>query len=579
MTFFVITYLAGVLTIATPCIFPILPFVLTRVDEPFKRGGLPFLLGLAMTFTVVASLAAVAGGWAVEANRYGRVAAVALLTLFGATMLWPGLATAIARPIATLGARLGDWASPPATSKSASAASSLLLGVAAGLLWAPCAGSVLGLILTGAALRGPSLETSLLLLSYGMGAATALAAGVLISGRVFTAIKRSIRWGDRLRRLSGMSVMAGAAVIWLGLDNELLQLWPSSTAAALEHTLLVEVRKEPAMTINATQAAANPTAPTPLGSLLMNRQWLNTRPLQPDDLRGKVVLVNFWTYSCINCLRALPYVRGWAKTYGDRGLRVVGVHTPEFAFEKELGNVSKALVALGITYPVAIDSDFSIWRAFGNQAWPALYFIGADGRVRHRALGEGDYEQSEMLIRHLLSEATTASASFPIAPVIGEGIQAEADPRNLRSGETYIGYAQASGFASLEPIQRDAPASYKSMSRLPINQWSLEGRWNVGAEFATLNESPGGITYRFHARDLHLVLAPANPGQSARFRVLLDGAPPGAQHGVDVDVEGWGRVQDGRLYQLIRQTGPVTDHTFKIEFLDAGVRAYAFTFG
>jgi thiol-disulfide isomerase/thioredoxin len=322
-----------------------------------------------------------------------------------------------------------------------------------------------------------------------------------------------------------------------------------------------------------------PALSAPLVALLGTRQWLNTPPLRPDDLRGKVVVVNFWTYSCINCLRALPHVRAWARTYGDRGLLVVGVHTPEFAFEKDAGNVRQALAALGVTYPVAIDSDFRIWRAFGNQAWPALYVIGADGRVRHRVLGEGGYDQSERLIRQLLSEAAAAPVSEPLASVAAPGAQAASDAPNLGSGETYIGYAQTTGFASFGGIRQDVPALYRIVPPLAINRWGLAGTWTVGGEFATSNAPAGRIAYRFHARDLHLVLAPAVPNQTMRFRVTLDGAPPGADHGADVDPAGWGSVQDGRLYQLIRQTGPITDRTFEIEFFDAGVRAYAFTFG
>jgi cytochrome c biogenesis protein CcdA len=302
MRFLIVTYLAGLLTIASPCIFPILPFGLARADTPFRRGGLPLLLGLAITFAAVASLAAVAGGWAVEANRYGRTVALAVMTLFGLAMLLPGLAVAMSRPAVFLGARLASKAG-----HGASAGSSLLLGVATGLVWAPCAGPVLGLILTGAALRGPSLGTSLLLLAYGLGAATALAAGVLLSGRVLAAIKRSMGWGERIRQVIGAGVVAGAAIIWCGLDTGLLTRWSAASVTILEQTLLDELREESALIIPSAQAA--PALSGPLASLLTTRQWLNTKPLQTDDLAGKVVRVNFWTYSCINCLRTLPYVR------------------------------------------------------------------------------------------------------------------------------------------------------------------------------------------------------------------------------------------------------------------------------
>jgi cytochrome c biogenesis protein CcdA/thiol-disulfide isomerase/thioredoxin len=577
MTFFILAYLAGVLTVATPCIFPILPFVLARSDEPFRRGGLPMLLGLALAFAAVASLASVTGGWAVEANRYGRTAALAVMTLFGLTLLLPTLAARMTLPIVSVGSRLTSWAGRPTMAGRRTTGSSLVLGISTGLVWAPCAGPVLGLILTTAALRGPSLETSLLLLVFGLGAASSLAAGVLLGGRLLAVIKRSIRWGDGLRRILGATVVAGAATIWLGLETGLPSQWSSVIASALEQDLIVELRKEPALIVQSARANPAPGLSAPLVSLLGVRQWLNTPPLQAKDLRGKVVLVNLWTYSCINCLRMLPHVRTWAEKYHDRGLVVVGVHTPEFAFEKDIVNVGKALAALGVSYPVAIDSDFGIWRAFGNQAWPALYFIGADG-TRNRVLGEGGYEDSERLIQKLLSEANGPPPSKDIGVITGEGPQAEADERDLGSPETYIGYAQARGFVSSDGTQQDVPNLYRTVA-LAIDRWGLSGNWTIGSEFATLNDAHGRIAYRFHTRDLHLVLAPSSPGNAVRFRVTLDGAPPGVDHGSDVDAEGWGTMQDGRLYQLIRQTGPIVDRTFEIEFFDAGGRAYAFTFG
>jgi cytochrome c biogenesis protein CcdA/thiol-disulfide isomerase/thioredoxin len=573
-SFFVVAYLAGVLTIASPCILPILPFVLARADTPFRRGGLPMLLGLVMTFAAVASLAAVAGGWAVEANRYGRTVALAVLALFGLAMLLPGLATAMSRPAVSLGVRLAAT-----VGHQASTASSLLLGVATGLLWTPCAGPVLGLILTGAALRGASLETSLLLLAYGMGAATVLAVGVLLGRRVLAAMRRSMGWSDPIRRVIGAAVVAGAATIWLNLDTGLAANWPSAGITRLEQTLLDALAKEPAVIIPSARAARVPTVSGPLASLPTARQWFNSLPLQPGDLAGKVVIVNFWTYSCINCLRVLPHVRAWARNYGPRGLVVVGVHTPEFAFEKDAASVRKALRSLSISYPVAIDNDFGIWRSFGNQAWPALYFFDADGRLRHRVLGEGDYEHSEKVIEQLLTDAGSGPASGPSVPIVGQGPEAAPDASNLRSGETYIGYAQASGFASPGGIHQDAAALYRPASALGTNRWSLSGTWTIGGEFATLNAAGGRIAYRFHARDLHLVLAPASGDHIIRFRVTLDGKPPGVDHGTDVDADGWGSVQDGRLYQLIRQSGRIGDRNFEIEFFGTGVRAYAFTFG
>ncbi|HLZ84354.1 MAG TPA: redoxin family protein, partial [Caulobacteraceae bacterium] len=284
--------------------------------------------------------------------------------------------------------------------------------------------------------------------------------------------------------------------------------------------------------------AGAPAPPGPLRSLGRGGPWLNGPPLGPEDLRGKVVLVNFWTYSCINSLRPLPYVRAWAAKYRDRGLVVIGVHTPEFAFEKDLANVRRAVAGLGVGYPVVLDSDFAIWRAFDNQAWPAFYFIGADGRVRGRRLGEEGYDQSERLIQKLLTEAHGKPVTDAIVPVAGSGPQAAPDRRDLSSEETYVGFAKATGFASDGGLKLDAARLYQAPRRLDRNTWSLAGRWTVGGEFATLSAASGTIAYRFHARDLNLVLAPPPDGRPVRLRVRIDGAAPGADHGFDVDAQG-----------------------------------------
>ncbi|THD64453.1 redoxin domain-containing protein [Phenylobacterium sp.] len=307
--------------------------------------------------------------------------------------------------------------------------------------------------------------------------------------------------------------------------------------------------------------------------------WLNTPPLRAQDLRGKVVLVNFWTYSCINSLRVLPYVRAWAEKYRAEGLVVVGVHTPEFEFEKDLANVRRASASYGVDYPVVLDSHFHVWRAFNNEAWPALYFLGSDGRVRRQVLGEGSYDQSERLIQKLLSEANGRPVGGAITLVTGEGAEAAPDERDLGSPETYIGYGRASGFASPGGLKHDERRTYRGDISLGLNRWSLAGLWTAGDEFATLDQASGRIAYRFHARDLHLILGPSADGRPVRFRITIDGKAPGADHGVDVDAGGLGRVVEPRMYQLVRQARPVVARTFEIEFLDAGVRAYDFTFG
>jgi thiol-disulfide isomerase/thioredoxin len=306
--------------------------------------------------------------------------------------------------------------------------------------------------------------------------------------------------------------------------------------------------------------------------------WLNSEPLTPESLRGRVVLVDFWTYTCINWLRTLPYVRAWAEAYSDRGLVVLGVHTPEFSFEQDIGNVRHAVEAMGITYPVALDSEYRVWRAFANHYWPALYFVDATGRIRHHVFGEGDYDRSETVIRELLAEAGADLAERPLVSVAADGVEAAADWDDLATGETYLGDGRGTGFASPEP-QADQRREYTLPSRLLLNHWALSGSWTMGSEAVVLGEAGGRIAFRFHARDLNLVMGPVTRGASGRFRVHLDGRPPGAAHGVDVDDKGDGVVTDQRLYQLIRQPLPIADRQFEIEFVDPGVLATVFTFG
>jgi thiol-disulfide isomerase/thioredoxin len=308
-------------------------------------------------------------------------------------------------------------------------------------------------------------------------------------------------------------------------------------------------------------------------------QWLNSQPLTPSNLRGKVVLVDFWTYTCINWLRTVPYVRAWADKYKDQGLVVIGVHSPEFGFEKNIENVRRASTAMRIDYPIAVDSDHTIWRAFRNQYWPALYFIDAKGNIRHHQFGEGEYEQSELIIQQLLAEAGTGRTGHELVSVDGRGAEAAADWSSLKSPENYLGYERTENFASQGGAILGKRRVYAVPGRLRANQWALSGDWTVGKQAAVLNMAKGRIVYRFHARDLHLVMGPAERGASLRFRVLIDGKPPGAAHGIDVDEQGNGTVTEQRLYQLIRQPKPIEDRQFEIEFLDSGVEAYAFTFG
>jgi thiol-disulfide isomerase/thioredoxin len=317
----------------------------------------------------------------------------------------------------------------------------------------------------------------------------------------------------------------------------------------------------------------------PLYGLAGATGWVNSPPLTAKQLKGKVVLVDFWTYSCINCLRSLPYIRAWADKYKDSGLVVIGVHTPEFDFEKEQANVQRAVQKFGITYPVALDSNHAIWDAFHNEYWPAHYFIDAKGRVRFEHFGEGNYDQSERWIQQLLKERNSRPMPESTVSVEARGVEAASDENDVRSPETYIGYARAEHFASPGGIKADREKVYISPVQPRLNQWGLAGEWLDHGELAVL-QSPGGkIVFHFHARDLHLVLGPAANGKPVRFRVTIDGHAPENDHGVDTDAQGNGIVTDQRLYQLVRQRGAVTDHIFETEFEDSGVEAFSFTFG
>jgi len=316
-----------------------------------------------------------------------------------------------------------------------------------------------------------------------------------------------------------------------------------------------------------------------LASLRTATAWLNSPPLTASDLRGKVVLIDVWTYTCVNWLRTLPYVRAWAEKYKDQGLVVIGVHAPEFPFEHDLDNVRRAAKAMRVTYPIAIDNDFSIWRAFDNNYWPALYLLDGAGKIRYQHFGEGEYEQSERNIQRLLKGAGARDVDSKLVPVVGEGAEAAADWGTLKSPETYVGYGQAENFASPGGATVDARHAYAVPDRLRLNEWALSGDWTVTQRNTALDKPNGRIVYRFHARDVNLVMGPAVRGVPVRFRVLVDGQPPGAAHGVDADAQGNGTVAEQRVYQLIRQAKPIVDRQFEIEFLDAGVEAFVFTFG
>jgi thiol-disulfide isomerase/thioredoxin len=306
--------------------------------------------------------------------------------------------------------------------------------------------------------------------------------------------------------------------------------------------------------------------------------WLNSAPLEVADLRGKVVVVDFWTYTCINWLRTLGYLRSWAEKYRGQGLVVVGVHTPEFPFERDAANVRQAATEMRIEYPIALDPDYAVWSAFSNRYWPAAYFADAEGRIRHHQFGEGEYEMCERVIQQLLREAGRDDVPGGVVSPPNDGVLAQADWTNLASPETYVGYQQAHNFASPGGVSVDEPRAYSVPERLTLNSWALSGTWTVESRAAVLDEAGGAIAFRFHARDLNLVLRSGN-GDAVPFRVVVDGAAPRTSYGRDVDADGNGTVVQPRLYQLVRQQGAIADRTFEITFLEPGVEAYVLTFG
>lgn len=566
MLIFFLAYIGGVLTIFSPCVLPVLPFIFARSDQSFRRSGLPILIGMAATFTVLASLAAAGGAWLVGINQYGRYAAMVLLSLMGLALIFPAFSARLMRPFVTLGGRLQQHADQQASVKG-----SLLLGVAVGFLWAPCAGPILGLILAGAALNGANLYSAMLLLAFAAGAASSLAIALLAGGRLFSMLKRSLGAGEWLRRGLGVAVLVGVVVIALGWDTRFLAQFTFLSTVSTEQQLIDKLAQKP--------KSASDTGVRKAPPLIGGTQWLNSPPLTEQMLRGKVVLIDFWTYSCINCLRTLPYVKAWAEKYREQGLVVIGVHAPEFAFEKDAGNVAKAIRDLGIKHPVVMDNQFAIWNAYQNEYWPAHYLIDAQGVIRHYHFGEGKYQETEQMIQTLLKEAHQGqlAVSEDLVQVERTGADAPAMNRN-RSPETYLGYVRQKNLASPEIIRKNATEKYSAPRELKLNQWALSGSWMLTAESAASQTSSGAITFHFYGRDLNLVLG-SHAGQPVRFKVTLDGAEPGVDRGLDIDERGNGVINGQRMYQLIRQDGKGGERIFKIEFLDNGAEAFAFTFG
>lgn len=560
MTLILIAYVGGVLTILSPCILPVLPFVFARAGRPFVTSTLPMMAGLALMFAGVATLAAIGGGWAVQANQWGRWIALVLLAAFGLMMLFPAVGDRVMAPLQALGSRLTERVQPGRSDALNEVGGSLVLGLATGLLWAPCAGPILGLILTGAALNGASASTSLLLLAYALGAATSMALALLVGGRVLKAMKGYLKHERVVRRVLGTLVLVGVVSIALGLDRGVLARVSAASTERFEQGLLGAGgmgHTEP----EAESSDFRDFGPAP--EIEGVTEWLQGDPATLESLRGKVVLIDFWTYSCINCLRTLPHVIEWDRLYRDHGLVVIGMHAPEFAFERDPDNVRRAVDDLGIDYRVALDNDFAVWRAYQNRFWPAHYFIDARGRLRHVRFGEGEYERSEAIIRTLLMEAGATNLPPPAGGSEAEGVMA-ADSGAERSPETYLGTDRG---VNLQP----------SADGLAFDQWALQGDWTREGQRAVLAGDTGAIVYRFRGRDVHLVLA-STTGRPVRYRVTLNGQPPGEAGGSDISPSGEGVISDQRLYQLLRLP-TAGEGEIRIEFLDPGAAAYAFTFG
>ncbi|MEK7811762.1 MAG: thioredoxin family protein, partial [Pseudomonadota bacterium] len=401
--------------------------------------------------------------------------------------------------------------------------------------------------------------------------ATSLGLTLLAGGRVFAAMKRGLGAEEWVRHGLGVLVVAGVVVIALGWDTRFLAQFSFFNTAKTEQALIAQ------LDTSSPAKAGIRSAPPLTGAT----HWLNSTPLTQESLRGKVVLVDFWTYSCINCLRTLPYLQAWDEKYRDSGLVIIGVHAPEFAFEKDQANVENAIREHGIKYPVVMDNDYAIWNAYKNEYWPAHYLIDAHGIIRHQHFGEGAYAETEQMIQTLLKEANPSNAdvSSVLVNVTGSGVSAAASvQRTGRSPETYLGFAREEGWASREPLLMDEQSDYSTPRQLGKNQWALQGKWLVSEQSATLHSAAGTLSYRFYARDVHLVMG-SHSGKPIRFKVTLDGKVLGVNHGVDTDAQGNGKVHEQRLYQLVRQAGTLKEHTLRIEFLDADAEVFAFTFG
>ena len=561
--FYLITFIAGMLTILSPCILPVIPFVFSRGKEFSWKESSPLLIGMGSTFVALSAGSIFLGEKIVHANAFGRALALVLLALFGVTLIFPKFSDFIFSPLTRISNRIEKLS----IVRNSSFLGSILIGVSTGLLWAPCAGPILGLILTGATLETSPSKSILLLALYALGAMSSLTLTLYASGKFFTRMKSFLSIERSLKSGLGVLILLSVTAIGFRLDEKILTHISTIETTAIESKLIQLTERNTNTNVDVIPETLDAT------------YWLNSTSLSKNDLKGKVVLIDFWTYSCINCLRTLPYVKAWHEKYKDSGLVVIGVHTPEFAFERDIQNVKKALQDLEITYPVAIDNDRTIWNAFKNHYWPAHYFIDKKGNIRGHHFGEGDYLKSEALIQSLLMEGEDKIKRSSVN-VQTQGIHLAANFSKIHSPETYLGYKRGQNFISNQPIKKERPVnySYPSMS-LKLNQWALNGQWSIGNEKSTSLSSHAKVAFRFKARDLHLVIG--SPSGPSTFQVYLDGHTPNMGAGVDVTPEGSGMIKEHRLYQLIRLPEEETEkeHLFEIEFQNPNIEIYAFTFG
>ncbi len=571
---------AGALTVLSPCILPVLPALLcAAAPDGLRHRPAWIVLGLSTSFTLFGAAFAAFGNVLGLSNEALRDAALAVLLLFGLSLLWPRPWEAVAARLAALGQRIPGAGTRPSPAGRAGA---LLVGASLGLVWAPCAGPILGIIITVAAVQKDFARSLALLGAYSVGAAVPMLLIGYGGNRLYRRFLSPGRWSGFPRRLLGAVTLATVVALALDVDTLILARIPASlfVAGRLEKRLAgVHARGTPpgaGSAPGAGEAAAATSLPV-LGTMPGFAgivSWLNSGPLDASGLRGKVVLVDFWTYSCINCIRTLPYVTGWYEKYRGDGFVVIGVHTPEFGFEKDADNVRRAVARFGIRYPVALDNFYGTWNAYHNAFWPADYLFDAEGRLREVHFGEGDYGKTERAIRSLLAEARLLRGSVAVTAPAGN-----VDFSRIRSPETYIGYSRARGFSSPEAVGPDRARRYTAPPDLGLNAWALRGEWTVGGERAVLDAPGGGVRFRFEAPRLNLVMGERGPGSDAL--VLLDGAPlPAALRGADVGPDGRVVVRDSRLYNLVRLAPDDRgSHVFEIDFGSPGVALYAFTFG